>query len=144
MSFVLIRQALETKLATLPNLPYVAYENTQYVPTTGTAFIRFTLVPNQNRAAAIGVNAPTNNFGLLFLDVFTPANTGSYSGDQIADDLINLFQAGTYLTVSDSDTTLQVRIRFSERAQTIFEPDWNQVPVQVSWYTYVPNNNEIF
>jgi len=49
-----IRAALESKLADIPNVPSIAYENVSFSPTTGQSYLEVKYIPVTRRPAVRG------------------------------------------------------------------------------------------
>ena len=134
-AFTDIRAALEAEIASISGIPSAAnrsWENVEFDPTTGTAWVRMTLLPGQQRPAVAGPSPQQLYQGIMQVDIYQPEGDGPNSADVLADAVRDHF------TVNDSFTknSTTVRIRWSERDAGRNEPPWYRVTVNVSWYTY--------
>ena len=131
-----IRTALESQIASVTGIPSAAnrsWENVRFEPTTGTPWVRMTLLPGESRPAIRGENPVLSYLGLFQVDVFEPSGGGPRTADTLADAIRDQFSSGTDITVNTTTT----RIRWSERLPGRLDPPWYMVPIQISWYTYV-------
>lgn len=132
-----IRSALEVRLSNVVGIPEIAYENVAYSPTTGTPFIKPQLVPVARRPAVRGINPQKRYDGLFRVYCYSPEGSGPAVADNIADLVIEAFDATTDIsfTNSSSETTI-VSIDYAERNEGRPLDSWYQVVVDIGWYTY--------
>lgn len=128
-----IRELLETKLASISGLPDVAWENVKYEPTTGTPFIKPTVVPTIRKPACLGASPQQYYQGLFQIVCFVPNNRGPSELDDLVDLIITNFDATSII----SDTDLSIQIRRTEHGQGITESPWHKATISISWFTYV-------
>ncbi len=91
-----IQRALDTRLNTLANRPYVAWPNTKFVPTENTSFIRPTLLPASSELLTLNDNH--RNPGIYQIDIFVPLEKGMNSALTLADDIKEHFETERRLT----------------------------------------------
>jgi len=92
-----IFNAFTARLNTMSGLPAVAWENTVYVPTKGTPFIRPTLLP----ADTAGATMTTDKYsGIFQIDVYEPAGAGWSAMVALLDAIADHFKPVTELTVN--------------------------------------------
>jgi len=127
-----IRAALEVKLSGISGLPEVAWENLTYSPTTGTPFVKPRLVPTVREPAVRGLNPQIYYQGIFRVDCFVPEGLGPAAADDLADKIIDAFEATTDVT---NGSTI-VSIRSAEREQGMPDGSFFMVPVNISWYIY--------
>ena len=131
----IIRIALETRLGTLSGLPDVAYQNTKYEPTRGTPYIRPTLmVGTGGLPVNVGQDSSLLWTGIYQIDIFRPKGEGTGDGYDLATNIQTHFKNATILTESGQ----QVRIRHSQVRTGKEDGDWYKIPVDVTWYAFVP------
>lgn len=136
-----IRKALESRLNTYatgrsPAID-VAWPNSGYTPTTGTEYLRPTLLPGRSRAATAGSSGQQFHQGIFQVDIFWPANEGSGGALSEADAIIDHFKRGTNLSASG------FTVRIDDDVYVLpanVEPDWYQVPVNIGFYAIAPNS----
>lgn len=133
MSYASIQQAIEKQLITIPGLPAVNYENTDYSPVIDTPWLRVTHFPSENRPSGIGISAPNLYRGLTLVNVFYPARAGAKDAKAMVDLICSYFQKGTQLL----EDGLQIWISYSEASGSSQEPNWFMIPVTIRWYCYV-------
>lgn len=130
-----IRRALEQQLATLQDSsgdPRIAWENVDFNPSGETTWLRAFLEFSERRPAGVGVGVDLLYQGLLLVNCYSNADQGTATLDALADDVMDLFTYGTTLT----ENGLNVKIRFAERAGSLYDKPWYFAPVTVSWYCY--------
>jgi len=127
-----IRAALEVKLSNVSGLPEVAWENLTYTPTTGTSFVKPRLVPTVREPAVRGLNPQIYYQGIFRVDCFVPEGLGPAAADDLADKIIDAFEATTDVT---NGSTI-VSIRYAEREQGMPDGAFFMVPVNIGWYIY--------
>lgn len=127
-----IRTVLETTLSNVVGIPDIAWENVQYSPTTGSSFVRPQMMPTIREPAVRGLNPQQYYQGLFRVTCFVPDNAGPGAADDLADKVIDAFEATTDLTVSGTT----VSIRYAEREAGQSMDNWYMVPVNIGWYIY--------
>ena len=132
-----IRAALEVKLTGISGIPEIAYENVNFSPTTGTPFVKPQMVPVARRPAVRGVNPQKRYDGILRIFCYVPEGVGPSTADDIADLVIEEFDATTDIpfTNSSGDTVI-VSVDYAERNEGRPLDNWYQVVVDIGWYTY--------
>lgn len=153
-----IRACLDTHLSGTVGIPTIARQNVPFEPTTGTAFIKADLVPTSRRPAVRGLNPQQRYDGLYNILICTPEGLGSGAGYNIADLLLNRFEATTDVVfASPFDTILQengdrlllengdrllvgspliVTIDYSEVRTSFLDSPFYCTPVTIAWYIY--------
>lgn len=127
-----IRAAFETKLANIPGIPDIAWENTQFSPTTGQPYIHPRLLPTVREPAVRGTNPQIYYQGLYRVECYVPSGQGPSAADTLANTIIDEFEATTDLTFNST----VVSIRYAEREQGMPDNAHFVVPVNISWYIY--------
>lgn len=127
-----IRAALETTLNSVDGIPSVAWENVQFKPTTGQSYIKPRFLPTRREPAVRGTNPQMYYQGVFRIDCFVPEGEGPAAGDDLADSIIEAFEATT--DVSYSGTT--VSIRYAEREMAEVDGPFYVIPVNIGWYIY--------
>lgn len=111
MSLILVRKALEKRLATLSPALATAYENASFTPVAGAAYQRVNLLPNTPDNSTQGASLYFER-GLFQVTVCAPGGTGPAAADAQAQAIRNHFKRGTSLvesgiTVNITDTPRQ-------------------------------------
>ena len=127
-----IRAALEVKLAAISGIPDIAWENAEYTPTTGTPYVNPRLVPTVREPAVRGTSPQMYYQGLFRIDCYVPEDGGPNAADELADKIIDAFEATT--DVSYGGTI--VSIRYAERDLGVVDGAFYTVPVNIGWYIY--------
>lgn len=127
-----IRSALETTLNNIEGLPSVAWENVNFSPTTGTSFVKPRLAPTRREPAVRGTNPQMLYQGVFQVDCYVAEGNGPAAGDDLADSIIEAFEATT--DISYGGTT--VSIRYAERGLARQDGSYYMIPVSIGWYIY--------
>jgi len=127
-----IRACLDTHLAGTVGLPAVAHQNVPYEPTTGTPFVKVDMVPTSRRPAVRGLNPQQRYDGLYSILICTPENLGPGAGYDIADLLLDRFDATTDISLSG----LTISIDYSEVRTSFLDSPFYCTPVTIAWYVY--------
>jgi hypothetical protein len=132
-----IRSTLEDKLVNAVGATPIAWENIDFKPTTGTSFIKPQFIPTLRRPAVRGLLPQQRYDGLYTVFCYTPENVGPGAADDLADSIIETFEATTDISYSvDTNTTLNLSIDYAEREQGRGQPPWYYVVVNIGWYIY--------
>ena len=127
-----IRAALETTLSSVTDVPSVGWENVQFSPTTGQPYVKPRLIPTRREPAVRGTNPQMFYQGIFRVECYVPEDQGPSAGDELADKIIDAFEATT--DVSYSGTI--VSIRYAEREMAEIDGPFYMIPVNISWYIY--------
>ena len=127
-----IRAALETTLSSVTDVPSVGWENVQFSPTTGQPYVKPRLIPTRREPAVRGTNPQMFYQGIFRVECYVPEDQGPSAGDELADKIIDAFEATT--DVSYSGTI--VSIRYAEREMAEIDGPFYMIPVNIGWYIY--------
>lgn len=127
-----IRAALETTLSNVTGIPSIAWENVNFTPTTGTSFVKATFIPTRREPAVRGTNPQMLYQGVFQVDCYVSDGNGPAAGDDLADSIIEAFEATT--DVSHGGTI--VSIRYAERGLARQDGSYYMIPVSIGWYIY--------
>lgn len=127
-----IRSALEVKLASITDVPSIGWENLQFSPTTGQPYLKPRLIPTRREPAVRGVDPQMYYQGIFRIECYVPEGSGPSAGDDLADKIIEAFEATT--DVSQAGTI--VSIRYAEREQADIDGPFYMIPVNIGWYIY--------
>ena len=127
-----IRRGLEYKLSQVSGIPDIAYENINYDPTTGTSWVRPTFTPTSRRPAVRGSNPQQLYLGLFRVDCFVAEGNGPLYGDNLANSIIEDFDATTDITFNSK----VVSIDYAERGEGRIDSPWYFIPINIGWYIY--------
>lgn len=127
-----IRAALETKLNSVSGVPSIAWENLQFSPTTVQSYVVPRLLPTRREPAVMGTNPQMYYQGVFRVNCYVPKDKGPADGDDLADKIIEAFEAAT--DVSYNGTI--VSIRYAEREPADIDGPFYMIPVNISWYIY--------
>lgn len=124
-----ICNALEAKLKALAPQIDVAFENVDYEPTKGTAWMRCSHFPAPKVRIGVGIGGYNEVSGFMQVSVFYPSGAGRKAALDKVDALVQHFAVGTGL----SSNGQAVLIEQAFRLPVVPEPDWYHVPVEVHW-----------
>jgi hypothetical protein len=127
-----IRACLDTHLTGTSSIPTIARQNVPFEPTTGTAFVKATLVPTLRRPAVRGLNPQKRYDGFYNILICTPEGLGTGAGYDIADTLLSRFDAGTDITYNG----YTVSIEYAEVGTSYLDSPFYCTPVAIAWYIY--------
>ena len=121
-----ILNTLSTRLSVLPSVPPIALPNDKYAPVIGTMFLRANILPADTVTAT--VESLENHKGIYQVDVFVPAETGTFAVNNMADSIADHFAAERDLT--------GIRIRSITIDRGDRDGAWYIVPVSIVYDTY--------
>jgi len=127
-----IRACLDTRLSGTVGIPTIARQNVPFEPTTGTTFVKADLVPTSRRPATRGLNPQQRYDGIYSILVCTPEGLGSGAGYDIADLLLDRFNATTDI----SNAGLIISVDYSEVRTSFLDSPFYCTPITVAWYVY--------
>jgi len=101
-AFTDISGALDTRMSgySTANSIDVAWENSNFIPTSGESFIRATYLPANTEPTGYDLASDWHT-GIYQLDIFTPLNAGKGEANTHADALGAYFKRGTLLSYGD-------------------------------------------
>lgn len=127
-----IREVFESRLSGIAGIPTIAWENVSFDPSTTSPYVQPRMVPTVREPAVRGLNPQMFYQGYYLFDVYSPEGTGPSVADDIADLIIESFEATTDIT----DGTTIVPLRYAERDLGVKEGAFYKVSVRVGWYYY--------
>lgn len=127
-----IRAALEVKLADIPSVPSIAYENVSFNPTTGENYLEVKYIPTIRRPAVRGLNPQQRYDGVFQINCYVPEGSGPAAADTLVKNVMETYEATTQLTHNDQT----VNIDYVERSQGFVDSPFYFVAVTVAWYAY--------
>lgn len=155
-----IRAALETKLNSITDIPVISWENEDFSPTTGVAYIKTKYLPTRQDPAYLGPLPQLRYEGVFRVDCIVPFGGGPFLGDDLAQDVLDSFRATTsiyYNNQTDSlltedeafivlesgqrvllDDVIYVTFQYSDREGGEKLPDgpFYRIIVNIGWYVY--------
>ena len=106
-----IRATFETALKAIVDLPDVAWENVTFTPTTDEPYVKCRMIPTLREPAVRGLNPQMYYQGYYLIECFVPKGLGPSAADELADKLIDAFEATTDISLSGTN----IHIRYAER-----------------------------
>lgn len=135
MSHTKISNALSEHLQALPSAPPIAYENSGYSPTEGTAYIAEHYLPAETSPVGLA-DSDSNDFtGVYQIDVRTSLDDYKKEGNDIADAVLSHFKRGTVMTFDGQSVVVQS----ASRAQGRPSGSWWFIPVSINWRAFSGN-----
>lgn len=114
------------------NSKQVAWENSGYVPTTGTLFLRPTVLPIDTVQAGLGTSGQEFHDGIFQVDIFAPVDQPKATSLAIADAVADYFARGLVLTYNG----VKVRIGTASIGAGNRENSWYQIPVEIDYHSF--------
>ena len=127
-----IRAALETELDSIQDIPFVQFQNTRYNPDTNEPFVTCQLIPTSRTPAVVGYDPQQRYQGIFTVLVYTPENQGPAKNQEIADSIIEAFDATTDLQFGGVFT----RIETAEQRVSNKSSPWFVTPIDINWDAY--------
>ena len=127
-----IRACLDTHLSGTSGIPTLARQNVPFEPTTGTSYVKADMIPTSRRAAVRGLNPQQRYDGLYSLLICTPEGLGPGAGYDIADLLLDRFNAATDISFNG----LIISVDYSEVRTSFLDSPFYCTPVTIAWYVY--------
>lgn len=129
--FLDIQSALETKLNSIVNHPYIVWENDiKYTPTIGTRYWRATVLPLRSELS--NANALQKHQGIFQVDVFVPAESGLA---QLMGDLDTIYsEYNTVLSLYANDS--RIDIKSIGRGKVLREKAWCMGYIEIYYECY--------
>lgn len=129
MSIKKIRDALEGQLATLVGTVPVAWENKQFSPKIGTAYLRVNLLPAQTQNPSFG-GVHNRETGILQVMVTFPSGNGSAAAAAWVETIRDGFARGSSFT--SSGVTVRI-LRQPSVGAALQTGDWFAIPVSITY-----------
>lgn len=132
-----IRAALEVHLENTTDIVDLVFENTYYLPVTGTPHILVRFIPTSRQPAVRGTNPQHRYQGVLQLLLKYPEKQGSGPTQDLVNTIIERFNSTKDISFTNSDTeTVYVTVDYSEQMGAYSESPWYITPVNIHWYCY--------
>jgi hypothetical protein len=132
-----IRAALETKLKAVSGLPSISYENSSYDRKNGTSYVETSFLPTLRRPAVRGLSPQQRYQGVFRVVCYAPEGTGPGAADELADKVLNAFEATTDASyLNSSGENIIVSIDYAEREGGGLDTPFYYVPVNIGFYIY--------
>lgn len=127
--FAAIRNALNTRLSTLPSAPSIQWPNAENKPNLGNVYLRPTILPIRSRQMQLdGLNRYA---GIYQVDVFVKASSGTKIIDQWCDALLDHFQLQVLVVGSTRVHIENVSVGTTDR-----EEAWARGFVEIAYECY--------
>lgn len=114
------------------NNKQVAYENMGFTPTTGTLFLRPTVLPVDTIQSGLGTKGQELHDGIFQVDVFAPVDQSKAVALAEADAVANYFARGLVLTYNG----VKVRIGTASLGAGNREETWYQIPISINYHSF--------
>ena len=130
--FLDISAALDKHLNDMTSLPSVAWPNKKFTPTTGTIYIRPTLLTGDSIPTTF---ADDMNIGIYQIDIFAEAGQGKAEIQAMADLIADRFKVDTQMTYNG--VTVEIKT-VSQKAARNNEDGWYQMPIEIVYFSFTP------
>lgn len=132
-----LRAALESKLASITDIPDISYENVSYDRVNGTEYVESSFLPTLRRPAVRGLNPQQRYQGVFRVVCYAPEGNGPGAADEIADKVMEAFEATTDISYTPSGgDEIIVSIDYAEREGGGLDTPFYYVPVNIGFYIY--------
>lgn len=131
-----IRSALTKQLADMPAVPAVAWDNFAFTPTTGTPYLKPTILWAESSQAELGEAGRNWEQGVYQITCIYPKNEGSKSMLAMAGKIKDRFKRGTVLTFNAVTVTIRKVYLGPESPGA---PDRTQLPISIAFYCQAAN-----
>lgn len=130
MDYAIVIKRINDLVKSDTTLPHLVEENKSYTPKVPTPWMRTTMLPAEPTYISSGRNRQLRYGGLVQLDSFIRANTGS--ADTSVDKIVNLINNpdNRYIVVDGYAIILDYAYRNASTTNT----DWYQTPIMIRWY----------
>ena len=126
------RAVLDNRLASTPNVPFIANQNVPFARPESGIYIKSTFIPTSRRIATMGTSFQQRYQGLFRLMVCIPEHEGNGRGLEVCDTLLARFQASQDMTFNG----LSLTIEYSEVGASFLDSPYYCTPINVAWYCY--------
>jgi hypothetical protein len=127
-----IRRVLETTLTGVAGIPSIAWENVSFSPVASSPYVKARFAPTMREPAVRGLNPQMYYQGVFIVDVYVPEGVGPSVGDDIANSVVDAFDAPKDLTANG----ITITIRYAERELGTVEGAYYTIPVNIGWMIY--------
>jgi hypothetical protein len=137
MSLDAIRNALNTKMATISASARIAWENVPFLPKPTESHYRVNFLSAQTRPAANHRSAMDFESGLYQVDVYVPQNEGTGAAGALVEAVRALFYRGLTLAATGGIT-----VHIAAKPSVVFtarEGAFWRTQIDVPWFSYTPN-----
>lgn len=136
-NFVDISAALDEHLKNMTSVPPVAWENSAYVPTIGTLYLRPTNLSGDSYAET----EKDRNDGIYVIDIMAPSGEGKRESMVMADLIADRFKQDTEITYNGKTVRIQSVSVSDGRNVTGSEQSnnaggWYMKPVNIVYYSF--------
>lgn len=107
MSYAQERADIEARLGTNWTTTSIAWDNVSFIPTTGTAWIRCSILPGSCEALEFGRDTTKEYLGIIDIGIFVPVDTGNNTIRGYADTLAAIFDMVEFGTVDCNEAKAQ-------------------------------------
>ena len=86
------RQIFEARMSAQWKTTSIAWDNDDFIPTPGTAWVRFTIINSDANNASLGSNILIRDTGFLDIGIFVPVGTGTNTARGYVDTIAAIFR----------------------------------------------------
>ena len=125
-----IQNALQVRLNTLTNRPYIAWPNKEFTPIQGNTYIRPTLLAGES--TLLNLDLAYSNPGIYQIDIFVPTAKGMNAVLTLVDDVKDHFEADRDL-ISGTSTIYIKNVSLSSVDR---QNAWFRAIVEINYICY--------
>jgi len=133
MSYRIIQNILDDKLALVPDVPTIVKENIDKSNCVGSYYVRATFMPAKTDTVSATETGFDRFKGLYQIDVMYPTNEGTDASNYMADQIIAEFSKKDILSANG----ISVRIVQHWRETATEYDTILKTPVMIQWETYI-------
>lgn len=128
-----LRAELRRILLSVSGVPDSAFEEQEFKPTPGVAWIKERLVKGPSFTSTLGSHGTTEEQGIYELDLQWPVNGVKADGEDLADKIRLAFWHGRGIESAGADP-IKGRVTASEARRMVPGEPWVVYPVRVSFF----------
>ena len=128
-----IEAALEAHLQGITDIPDIAWENGNYVPTVGVSYVEAFHIPTSREPATRGNAFRTKYQGVFRIECVVPSDKGTGAARDLTSKVITAFDNNTDLLLSSGK---YATTRYATKETGTKEGAFYRVPVNIGWYSY--------
>lgn len=130
-----LRAGVRQRLLTMPSLPDVHWEGTEYAGAVGRPFITEAMRPVSSVVTAPGIGGVIAHRVLATFTLHYPTKVGTNAIESAAGALMSLFRPGNAVSYASATAVIEQ----TERAGATQEPDWINLSVVVTLVGHTTN-----
>lgn len=135
-----IRRALEVRLETTAQIPYIFWENTSTENLIGNPHVEPNFIPLSKRAVDVGPNPTERYDGIFQVLIYTPVHDGVGAAEEIAGLVLDRYRPSDMIEDIEGGDVAVVRIEYSEAGEAYENRGCHVIPLNIGWYSFRGNS----